>query len=400
MNDQQKIQLTEGVRMDCFGGILSVQLMDDIWQERLYEYVGRDAYVANYTLKPESEAFENYGADFTGTIAYTQKEREALEHAYQSGSKTYGRVRFNETNYQLSKEQIWRLREEGINITDIAFVYVLPMPRENLYVKDTVRKPHRLEIPMPSGLSYRQVIGAMQHIYEECVRANRELCPHEWNEYLAVKLMYYPEEMSESEKQRSHNEDGHIKDDIALAMIRTKKEIEGELTDNEEKALKILERRERSKKLATFKAALQGSGTNFNQMRQKQPEQTAKLLEELMVFHPIRLNTLAHRHAIYLDLEGYLHILLRHVIETSVESQPIADKTKLMWNFEDMRYALKGVVGMIADEYDEKRENQNGIIYWDHDKSIEFGGDYYTLRLSPEGRVMTWYRRLNNVIGK
>ena len=399
MNDQQIIQLPGGVRMDCFGGILSVQLMD-VWQERLYEYVGRNSYVANYTLKPESEAYEKYGADFTGTIAYTQKERETLEQKYQSGSKTYGIVRFNETNYQLSKEQIKRLREEGINITDIAFVYALPMPRENLYVRDSVRKPQRLEIPLPLGISYRQVVGAMQYIYEGCVKNNRDLCPHEWNDYLAVKLLFCPQMMTEDEKQKSHDEDGHIKDEILLSMIRTKKEIDGALADKEEKALKILERREKVKKLATFKTALQGSGTDFKQMRQKQPEQTAKLMEELMAFHPIRLNTLAHRHAIYLDLKGYLHILLRHVKETSVESQPIAGKTKLMWNFEDLRYALKGVVGIIANEYDEKRDKQNGIIYWDHDKSIEFGGDYYALRLSPEGRVMTWYRRMNNVIGK
>lgn len=399
MNDQQIIQLPEGVRMDCLGGILSVQLMD-VWQERLYEYVGRNSYVANYTLKPESEAYEKYGADFTGTIAYTQKERETLEQTYQSGSKTYGIVRFNETNYQLSKEQIKRLREEGINITDIAFVYALPMPRENLYVRDSVRKPQRLEIPLPSGISYRQVVEAMQYIYEGCVKNNRDLCPHEWNDYLAVKLLFCPQMMTEDEKQKSHDEDEHIKDEILLSMIRTKKEIDGALTDKEEKALKILERREKVKKLATFKTALQGSGTDFKQMRQKQPEQTAKLMEELMAFHPIRLNTLAHRHAIYLDLKGYLHILLRHVKETSVESQPIAGKTKLMWNFEDLRYALKGVVGIIANEYDEKRDKQNGIIYWDHDKSIEFGGDYYALRLSPEGRVMTWYRRMNNVIGK
>lgn len=399
-NDQQKTQLPEGVRMDCIGGILSVQLIGDIWQERLYEYVGRNAYVANYTLKPESDAFKKYGADFTGTIAYTQKEREALEQTYQSGNKTYGIVRFNETNYQLGKEQIKRLREEGINITDIAFVYALPMPRENLYIKDSVRQPHRLEIPIPPNITLRDAVGMVQCLYEKCVKNNWELCPHEWNDYLATKLLCCPDDMTESEKQKSRDENGRIKEEIALAMLRIKKDYVGVLDEKDEEGLKYLARREWGRKLAAFETALQGSGTNFKQMRQKQPEQTAKLLAELMTFHPIRLNTLAHRHAIYLDLEGYLHILLRHVDETSVASQPIADKTKLMWGFEDLSYALKGVVGVIADEYDEKRDNQNGIIYWDHDKSIEFGGDYYALRLSPEGRVMTWYRRMNNVIGR
>lgn len=400
MDTQQEIQLPEGVRMDCIRGILSVQLMGEVWQERLYEYVGRNDYVANYSLKPESNAYKQYGADFTGTIAYTQKERETFEQTYQSGSKTYGIVRFNETNYQLTKEQIVSLRKDGIDITDIAFVYALPMPRENLFINDSVRKPHRMEIPLPLGISYRQVIGAMQYIYEECVRNNKELCPHEWNDYIAVKLLYYPEEMTDDEKRRSHDAEGHIYDDVVLAMIRIKKDIDGDLTNQEQEALKILERREKAKKIITFKTELQGSGTDFKQMKQKQPEQTTRLMAELMEFHPIRLNTLAHRHAIYLDLEGYLHILLRHVNETSVESQPIKSKSKLMWNFEDLTYALKGVVGEIADEYDEKRDKQTGRIYWSGDKDIEFLGDYYTLQIAPNGRIETWFRRKNNLLGK
>lgn len=34
MDDKNTIQLPEGVRMDSFGGIHSVWLMDDIWQEQ------------------------------------------------------------------------------------------------------------------------------------------------------------------------------------------------------------------------------------------------------------------------------------------------------------------------------------------------------------------------------
>ena len=400
MDEQQKIQLPDGVMMDCFGGIWSVQLLEDIWQERLYEYVGRNDNVANYTLRPESDAFKKYGADFTGTIAYTRKEREALEQTYQSGNKTYGIIRFNETNYQLSEEQIKSLREDGIEITDIVFVYALPMPRENLYIKDTVRKPHRLEIPMPSDITYRDAVGMLQHVYEECVSENRELCPHEWNDYLAFKLLYCPDKMTEGEKQSAHDEKGRVKEKIALAMLRIKKEIDGKLEDKDEEVLQWLARREWVRKLAAFNAALQSSGTDFKQMRQKQPKQTAILLAELMAFRPIRLNTLAHKHAIYLDLDGYLHILLRHVNETSVESQPINEKSKLLWNFDDLTYALKGVVGVIANEYDEKRDNQTGRIYWAGDKDIEFSGDYYTLQIAPNGRVETWFRRKNNIIGK
>ena len=71
-----------------------------------------------------------------------------------------------------------------------------------------------------------------------------------------------------------------------------------------------------------------------------------------------------------------------------------------MWNFEDLKYAIKGVVGVIADDYDEKRDNQAGRMYWTGDKAIEFGGDYYTLQIAPNGRIDTWYRMKNNILGK
>ena len=41
-----------------------------------------------------------------------------------------------------------------------------------------------------------------------------------------------------------------------------------------------------------------------------------------------------------------------------------------------------------------------GTIYWDGNYSIEFSGDYYALRLDANGRVETWYRRHNNLLGK
>lgn len=61
---------------------------------------------------------------------------------------------------------------------------------------------------------------------------------------------------------------------------------------------------------------------------------------------------------------------------------------------------LKGVVDVIADDYDEKRDNQAGRMYWNGDKVIEFGGDYYMLQIAPKGRIDTWYRINNNILGK
>lgn len=401
MDDKNMSHLLDGVGMEYFGGIASIWLMKDIWQERLYEYVGRGNYVANYTMRQGSDAYKKYGSDFTGTIVYTQRERETLENSYQTGNKTYGRVRFNETNCQMSEENILSLKKEGVDITDIEFVFALPMPTENLYIKDAMRKSHRLEIPLPPNITYQDTVMMLQCIYEKCIKANQELCPHEWNDYLAVKLLYCPDTMTEEEKQKSYNANGHIKEDILLAMLGLKTEIMGTLTDEKEtEALKILNKQERAKRLLVFKEALQRSGTSFEQMQQKQPQQLALLLAEIIRFHPIRLNTLAHRHAIYLDLDGYLHILLRHVKETSLDLDPIKNKTKLMWNFEDFSYAIKGCVGVIADEYDIKRDGSNRPIYWDGNYCIEFSGDYYALRLDANGRVDTWYRRHNNLLGK
>lgn len=71
-----------------------------------------------------------------------------------------------------------------------------------------------------------------------------------------------------------------------------------------------------------------------------------------------------------------------------------------MWNFADFEYAIKGVVGVIAYDYDEKRDNQAGRMYWNGDMVIGFGGDYCMLQIAPNGRIDTWYRIKNNILGK
>lgn len=405
MSEQYQIninsQLPEGVAIENFGGITTLWLYDDLWQERLYEYVGRYEYVATYTLKQGSESFRQFGDFFTATIVYTKKERESLEQSYLSGSKIYGKVRLNETNYQLSEDKKTKLKEEGIQITDIESVCALPMPRENLYVKDSIRKLHRLEIPLPQTITSQDTIEMLQQLYEDCIRANRELCPHERNQYYAVKLLFYSSALTDEDKQKIYDECGNLNDEVEFERLRIKNEINEPLSQTEQDSLNALVKKESEKRIFLLKRALSDAGVNsITNLRKTQPDLIKNLLLIIGSFHPIRLNTLAHRHAIYLDLKGYLHILLRHVSETSVDSQPIKEKSKMLWNFEDLMCALKGVVDIIADEYDVKRDNQTGRIYWTGDKAIEFGGDYYTLQISPNGRIDTWYRMKNNILGK
>lgn len=381
------------------GGITTLWIINDIFIENLYENIGRYNYVACYTLKPDSESYNNYGADVTGTLVYTRNERENLEQSYKSGNKNIGKIRINESNLELSEDKRRCLKEDGIEITDIQYICVIPMPHENLYINDTVRKPKRIEITLPDDVSYQDSLFMLHHLYEKCIIQCRELCPHEWNEYLAVKLLYSPKELSDNERQNAFDSSGRINEEVSLTLLGIKNDL-GILTDEELTIFQKLNQREFDRKLYVFDKALKGSGSSIKQLTECQIELTAILLSTVIKFKPIRLNTLAHRHAIYLDLEGYLHILLRHVKETSLDLGPINEKTKFMWKFEDVIYALKGVVGVIADDYDIKRESNKGQIYWSGKKSIEFLGDYYDLRLDANGSVKTWFRRHNSILGK
>ena len=381
------------------GGITTLWIINDIFIENLYENIGRYDYVACYTLKPDSESYNNYGADVTGTLVYTRNERENLEQSYKSGNKNIGKIRINESNLELSEDKRRCLKEDGIEITDIQYICVIPMPSENLYINDSIRKPKRIEITLPDDFSYQDSLLTLHHLYEKCIIQSRELCPHEWNEFLAVKLLYSPKELSDDERQKAYDSSGRINEEVFHTLLGIKKNL-GILTDKELQTLQILNQREYDRKLYVFDKALKGSGASIKQLTECQIELAAILLSTVIKFKPIRLNTLAHRYTIYLDSEGYLHILLRHVKETSLDLGPINKKTKFMWKFEDVIYALKGVVGVIADDYDIKRESNKGQIYWSGKKSIEFLGDYYDLRLDANGSVKTWFRRHNSILGK
>lgn len=395
---EDQAYINDDAIIENIGGITSVWLTDDIYTERLYKHIGRYDYVATYTFKQDSASRTKFGEMITGTLVYTPKERESLEQSYLSGNKTYSKVRINETNFELSPDKQKSLKEEGFEITDIESVCALPMPRENLYINNSKRKPSRLEIPLPEGISYEDALLMIQHIYEKNVNKGWNLCPHEWNEYLAVKLLYCPDHLSESERQKAYETNEHIKEDVFRTLLTIKEEILKQLSEEESKALAVLQDREGGRKLTILNDVLISDGSSINLMLKRQPKQLAILLSAVATFRPFRLNTLAHKYPIYLDLERYLHILTRHVQETSVDLQPIAQKTKLLWDFKEFKYAIQGVVGVIADEYDQRRERETGRIYWNREHSIEFCGDYYTLQIDPNGRVEQWHREKNNVI--
>lgn len=389
-------KIENGVCRLPFDNMTCYILYDSITQEALYKYVGRTEQVAVFDFKDNSKASATFGPSVTGSIYYNQRDREHLEGTYLNDVQSYGRIYIEETNLEITDEQHKQLKESGVDIAEIDKITVFPMPKDNLYVNPKQRVPHRLEIPIPRDISYKDMLVMMANIYAETIKKGNELCPFEKIDYASIKLICFPAMLTSEEKSFIFDEHGLIhNNEISLKYLTDRLEIGEKLSEKHLSDLQALRKWQLLERVQILDNVLKDNGSSISQLVKHQPELCAPLLQEMLKFHPIRLNSRTNKHCIYLDWKGYLHILFRHVKEVSLKQ--MNSKTKILWSIDDFSYAIKGCIAKISDDYDKRREQSTGKLYWKGVQSIHFEGDYYSVWIAPNGSVETWYRNESHV---
>ena len=92
-----------------------------------------------------------------------------------------------------------------------------------------------------------------------------------------------------------------------------------------------------------------------------------------------------------MDLEGFIHIYLRHVEELST-SGFYTERTKFQLKEKDVEIAIDHVMNALNDEYQAFRENNPDRQFRKYgDQAYYYNGDYYELRIEPDGRLIQFY---------
>ena len=359
----------------------------------IYKLAGRGDKVAVLTFDPDSESFKIYGESLTVVFHYDQFEREKFEKRFQEkiDEGTLGSIKARYLGFELPKKKIESLKKDGINSKDILSIFQ-SWSHKNLYHKEDKRTIDTLEIPLhrkAKGGDYNWMYGFKRKI----VNDGCELFPYEKDFYLAMKMHFEEDKLSDPEKEYVYD-NSILKESIErhLLDIKLEKEI---ITPEEEKRWEEIYLKFMEGNLDKLKQELQDAGSNLAKLYSQNTGLYKHLMTGTYKYIPERLNGLKGK-PIYLDWNGYLHVFIRHVEEFKINNA-YENKDKFLWDPKDILTVIHKVIENVDDEIQGFWKVNPGQRFSKYGaQSLYFEGDYYTFHVEGDGRLSTFHRNRKN----
>lgn len=357
--------------------------------EEIYLAAGREDITALVYFRNGSAAKRLYGDFICVEFVYTQRERETLDKAVEEQKSTTGCVKARYLGLDLDKELQEQLLKDGICSDEILKIETYFPPQSNTYHSDETRSIRKITIPireLPKGGDYNWIYGFNRHRRELGIAFN----PRDESFFLALKYYFEPDELTEEELNFMMIEGTKLNEDIELEyliILYHRDELTPPLPRRySELMLKRLE----SRRLVLDKH-LKSSGSSWKKLLRENPEQADFLKLYVNCFRDKTLSVMGSP-PIYLDLDGMLHVYMRHVEEFQV-NQHFEHKDNFQWNFDDVMMVMEKIVRKHESEIQKALNDNPGQRYSRYGgQSIYFEGDYYTFHIEADGRVSTFHK--------
>ena len=231
-------------------------------------------------------------------------------------------------------------------------------------------------------------------IYEFLRRLKQDgvgLCPDEESRYLAYKFILNPHELSPEEKAAIYEKGGNMREDVSFECLKHKFSTFSITRKEMKKMMELLTSRYNTR-IAILSQELKDAGTSLEKLKDKNPEMANYLIAKVQNFHQKRFNLMG-KYPLYLDLKGYVHILLRHIEEAQFKNI-YKEKTKFQYDENDIEIVMNEVLSLVNRDYQEFKESKPTESFVKKDEnSYYFNGDYYAIIVNADGSIATFYKR-------
>ncbi len=354
----------------------------------LYELVGRHQFMTTFNLKEDSEAHTKYGASILGVIHINHTVLKKIESSTLT-EIDLERVQIYLPEFELSEELRGDLKYQGIKIADIEFISFLPYERKT-EVHDTGEKkvPNIIEVK----------VDFKEHNVDED-KLQLSLLTMKNNH--GIELIYFEKEQIIG-LTRGIN-DGHIDSRILAHFGFDKESMENNhniwlcyfkmkekrnsLSEQQKERYLEIQNILSMKKITKILKEITKS--NIQAIEIGQQQDTLKvIIDSAMKFRPSILSL--GKKQIYWDLESYLHIVIRHVKDYQIGD--FKKKTPFSYKPEELKLLIEKVINCIKNEYQtEKLAKPDKIFTRQGKMAVRFNGDYYNLRIEPDGRLRQFH---------
>lgn len=360
--------------------------------EELYNMYGQYDKFISVEFHKFSESARKYGRLIGGVIIYGRKEREGLHNLFASDNvtRTNGLVKIDvSSNYGLADANVKELLDIGFQSGDIYEILATNTPLTNSYTQPGKKQiPHTIDIIInPSKTRVcRLALNAMN------LRLNSGgvLIEGEWNEYCGYSIFFSPE-LKELAffKNKIFLQDGSIKPEVRFYEL-VAKNYNSDITEDELREFAGLLEERKLKRFEVLKEELKRTGINsLEKFKEKHPKIYSDIYKVALIFHDETLNFHNSTFPVYWDFKSYLHIYLRHCEDLQPDGH-FKEKTVFSYQYEDIRRILKIAIEKVQDRIADKLSKGSDFrIYGE--RTLYFNGNYYSMRIEPNGRVDSFY---------
>lgn len=354
----------------------------------LFEMVGRHKYMTTFSFINDSESYQKYGDSITGTIYYNQKTNEELLNGHSLQNEEVEKIFVVSALENLPLEKIEHLKYEygGVIVSDIKSISFLPYcPEMEFYKSGEKKVPNIIEIEVDCA-----EIDPDTLCQGYLIKKNND----------GVKLIEFEKEQLIGITFAINN--GHIdsrilkhlgynKEDITKNMniwyhLYKVKERRGNLSEEEKEKYSEIKQIQSMERILNVMKEINSSNVTPQEFSENNALKT--IMDTIEPFTPSIL--LHGKNQIYWNFESYIHILMRHFVKYQMGD--FKSKTPLNYMEGDLKPLIEKILGCISNEYQSHAEKKPDTIFSRQGRrAILFNGDYYSIRVLPDGRLTQFH---------
>ena len=361
--------------------------------EEIFLKAGQFDEIVNVSFKHDSESNKLYGKHITGEFIYTPAEREILQEVTnkKNFALTYGYLKFNELVGDLPNDKKKLLKRNGFNAYDISHIIG---PNRNLINNYSDKETRHLPKPIEINVDFSDIDqdDLTINTYSQMLSSGHILIADERDKYNAAILKKFGNNIPKNEYNEIFVDasTGEIKKGIRYHYLERKNySKEGLSTEEGIEYKEILDSILKERVSIAFEE-LKKSHENYIDIFIQYPK-TINIITTLVANFKVERLLIGH-FPIWWDFERFIHIYLRHVEEIQLGDRFIT-KTPFQYSLKDVKSLIVFVLRQIQKEIQEHfRKNPGKDFKRQGSMSIYYNGDFYTLHIAKDGRLMTFYK--------
>ncbi|TDO23726.1 hypothetical protein [Pedobacter duraquae] len=363
--------------------------------QTIFMQIGQYDRYAIFDFKFGSEAFNKYGSTVYGYIIYTPSQRAALKAQTNSGEIPYedgliildGALQDPETNKLL--------KSDGFYVHDIRSLSTMDLgPIANQYDNTQTKDiPNTITLDFSPSLLDGERMQYMN--FNNRIKEGIPLIAGEKRQYYALMLLLDRQRITEGDKQQYliDPDTGYFFDDVVLTLFKTYASVDEKGSTSRKLVNRALgnRRRERTKFICRHLGIAE---KHIDKLKVYNEPAWRELMKLIYGFESEVLTLWGWRHQIYWDFERFIHIYLRHYKDFLINGSSKGQGTGFQYTLKDIRRIINIVLEQNHQAIEERLDQGKGF-HIQNDKGHYYNGNYYSLRINPDGKLMQFHPQDN-----